>query len=308
MTATTATPTTARKRRQTAQQDAVDCRQPREIVAPRPFHPVHRLYDLQSENPLRPPDWRYQAALQLVDRGELSDGDDALRTPILRVLHQLRPSGFDEHPSEAQLELYDRALQIYLGPAEPQKAVLEAHLLAGRLAAEAGLALRLSPGVAEAYEYGFFDVRDRLGRQYIDSHVLGVVRPPEPRLGYVVRAFAHAGGPLVLDDLLHGVGIGEFALTPACAFLDPLLVDLTRRATIALLLLPGARNGLQIFLEIRVREQKLEAKLARLSAERGRKARIRYQRWILGRARRAFGRGVSRNPFLTTLFTYIKGP
>jgi hypothetical protein len=137
MTATPATPTTARKRRQTAQQDAVDCQQPREIVAPRPFHPVHRLYDLQSENPLRPPDWRYQAALQLVDRGELSDGDDALRTPILRLLHQLRPSAFDEHPSEAQLELYDRALRIYLGPAEPERAVLEAHLLAGRLAAEA---------------------------------------------------------------------------------------------------------------------------------------------------------------------------
>jgi hypothetical protein len=174
-------------------------------------------------------------------------------------------------------------------------------MLARRPPEIAGQQIGLSAQAARAYAAVFVDVADRLDDVgFMAQTLCGAFGRPEPRLGYVLRSCALAGGPIVLDDLLHAFGLSHLALRPPYQGDDAALHDLGRRATIALHLVPPKNAAAQFMIKLGLRYERLD----RLTNDPHRhevELRKLLRAQVSG-ARRLFGVAVRDNPFLAMLF------
>jgi hypothetical protein len=210
----------------------------------------------------------------------------------------------DDDAMSSPLEPYRDALDLYQGPDEPVRAVLDAHLLARRSISDVAKAMSLVPEVVRVYESVFFNVADRLNSpSYIAHHALRRHRPPQPTLGNVLREQAYSGGPLILDDLLWHFGLGRFALAPRHGHANPVLHDVSVRMMIASSLLPATLRITLAMTELGNRYERLQ----RLEGnpERHRKALLQFRRTQVKRLRRMFGAtAIRKHPFLEQLLAY----
>jgi hypothetical protein len=211
----------------------------------------------------------------------------------------------DDDAMSSPLEPYRDALDLYQGPDEPVRAVLDAHLLARRSINDVAKAMSRAPEMVRVYESVFYNVADRLSQpSYIAHHALRRHRPPQPTLGYVLREQAYSGGPLILDDLLWHFGLGRFALVPRHGHANPVLHDVSVRMMIASLLLPT--TTLRVTLAMTELGNRYE-RLQRLEGdpERHRKALLQFQRTQVKRLRRMFGAAaIRKHRFLAQMLAY----
>jgi hypothetical protein len=265
-----------------------------------------RLLGLRANSLLRPPDWRYRLALALLESGrEPSPDADQDLLALYRLVQWLRQPGAPAPPESEALEPYLVAMQIHHAADDLTRAILEAGILARRTPAVAAEAVGLPTAVGEAYAAAFFDVADRLHLSgYITANMHCLCLPPEPTLAAVLRVYAAAGGPLVLDDLLHTFGLGQFALTPHQPSDDPALDALHWRTGIAIRLLPNNLATSRFILKLHARLLRLEG--FRHDPVRHRQTELKLLHSVLKSARRLFGAAVRKNPFLTMLLALDK--
>ena len=164
--------------------------------------------DLTTENPFRPPDWRWQRASWRIAtgsrRGERLD-DESTRRAIL-CLRSFRREAQGRRPYRPDPELQ----QVWLLSRRHdwERAELEARIIANQPVEEISSAMGVPAGVISAFEAMFFDVRPRLAMGgWIALDVIGL-KPMEPlTLLDVVAAwklFGFTFGPLTIDALIAG--------------------------------------------------------------------------------------------------------
>jgi hypothetical protein len=241
----------------------------------------------------------------LLDTGRHPPRGDRDLAGIYHVLRHLREQRADM-PLPAWLAPYRCALDVYAGPDEPDRAVLEAGMLARRPPEIAGQPIGLSAEAAQAYAAAYYDVADRLCHVGFVAHILGgAFRHREPRLGYVLRAYACRGGSIVLDDLLHAFGLGGLALTPPYQGEDAELHNLGWRVAVAMHLLPPKQATARFLFDVDLRYRRLDQfRHDPHRYEFGRKKLLQAQ---LRGARRLFGAAARDNPFLRQLFSLSPG-
>jgi hypothetical protein len=210
-----------------------------------------------AANPLRPVDWRWRRATGLVDGGELlsPETDDGKVRDAARFVTAWR--GCEDEGDRARLAREVPALygahQLYLASGPFEKWEVEARLLTDEPYAQIGGKRSLDPQVVEAFHNVFFDVRDRL---HAEGYILHVVIGPKAHTGLtesdidvILKMFAYAGGPLVVDAL-----VGYYRGPPVaperpeelgCAELQELRTKLLLKALILSHTLPATVSGMR---------------------------------------------------------------
>jgi hypothetical protein len=167
-----------------------------------------RYYD--PADPFRPVDWRRRWATNLLDGDEpLSPADDHAVQEAAAFLRAWR--GCQDEPDRLRLALDMPALygahQLYLAADAFVKSEVEARMLTEESYAQIAEKCGRDPQVIEAYHETFFDVRDRL---HAEGYVLHQVIGPKAHAGLteadvdvILKLYAYAGGPLVLDALVR---------------------------------------------------------------------------------------------------------
>jgi hypothetical protein len=164
---------------------------------------------IASSNPLRPPDWRYRRALELLARHRPASlrSDDLATRRLLAHLRSCRRSAGSR--AQAACDRRDPAIadavELFTR-GDALRSVVEAWLLAAAPPAEIAERTCVSMAGIEAYHACFFDVGDRLARpDYIVGHVIltgasssAAARPIET----AIRLAAYLGGPRALAGLL----------------------------------------------------------------------------------------------------------
>jgi hypothetical protein len=176
-----------------------------------PSNPTELVND--PANPLRPVDWRWLRAVDLVERGEPASSpydDDGLRL-AMRFVRALRDCRDDAGRQRLALSMpaQFQAHAVYAASPSMAKSVLEARLLTDESFAQVAGKCETTAEVVAAYEQLFFCVRDRLcGGGYILGAVMGgnvLDGSAATDLGEVLKARAYAGGATVLDELLDAL-------------------------------------------------------------------------------------------------------
>jgi hypothetical protein len=170
------------------------------------------------DNPLRAPNWRWLRATQIDGGGPRAsravDGPDGF-TWIRRASRLKRRYELAGNQPEQLYRLvqYDRdmfwAHSMWLDERAPTRWVIEARILAGETYEQIATKLGTTPGVIEAYENVFFDVRGLLGnRDYVSAVIMAdaVTRGlSERQYDLLWKLFGYHGGPHVLDAVISKV-------------------------------------------------------------------------------------------------------
>jgi hypothetical protein len=118
-------------------------------------------------NQLRPVDWRFLAAQRLARVPTLRP-EQVPDLAILLAVAYLRAESEGHHaPAGSEMELLDRAFQIYRED-ELLRWEIEARVLAGQTDKDLGPRCNLHPGVVGLFTAFFFDVRDRLAAMFLN--------------------------------------------------------------------------------------------------------------------------------------------
>jgi hypothetical protein len=233
-----------------------------EIKPLEPTRPVAERDRCHPASPFRATDWRWRLAAYLLARGRRGRRRWRSDPWLARALRSQRAAraGARRRARDAEVQA---ALAFRCGGDPRLRLEVEARLLAGQSYGEVAGRCGLDPAVVEAYEKLFYDVVDqRQATDYVMAFAVdpdGTLRSGAPDAAALVRLFALFGGPLVLDVLLHVLGI-----RPAPPGEEP-PPETVRRARFALLtkrlVLGGSADplgGLRLF----VLSQELEAAAA----------------------------------------------
>jgi hypothetical protein len=225
-------------------------------------HPVAERDRCHPNSPFRAPAWRWRLAAYLLGRGRRGRRrwrSDPWLARALRFRRAAR-AGARRRAKDAEVQ----AALAFRDEGDPRlRLEVEARLLAGQGYDAVAGRCGLDPAVVVAYEKLFYDVVDqRHATDYLMAFAVdpgGTLRSGDPDTSALVRLFALFGGPLVLDVLLHVLGI-----RPAPPGEEP-SPETVRRARFALLtkklVLGGSADplgGLRLF----VLSQELEAAAA----------------------------------------------
>lgn len=167
------------------------------------------------DNPQRAPNWRWLRALQ-IDSGGLKasrnvDGSDGFKWIRRAVRLKRRYEQFLKNPTALySLSKFDRDLfwahNIWVEDKIPTRWAVEAHILAGETDEQIAEKLGTQPGIIEAYESVFFQVREKLSsREYVLNVVIkdAVTRGlSERHYDLLWKLFGYQGGPHVLDSMI----------------------------------------------------------------------------------------------------------
>ncbi len=170
---------------------------------------------LCPDSPTRPVSWRYQLASTII-RQRLDPGQVRADLQTRRVCRYLRCRWDDQSGRLPRvLASVAAAVHVQFQPDQARCAVLEARLLAGQAFGLIASLVQLPVPVVAAYESTLFNVTDRLGSDaYIRSQALDLDPSPSPDLNNVLRYVGYTGGPLVLDEVLHILGLSRYAASP----------------------------------------------------------------------------------------------
>lgn len=172
--------------------------------------------NFQRYNPMRPPDWRWQRALSLVENGHnfCRQHDDDLIGRAMMLLRSLEPHATPRRVRRLRREISDvvQAHEFFLQAGVPVS-IAQARILAGQESSQIGRRLSVSAAVIDCYQKLFFDVSERLqARSYIQLQAVGLPVSSDSREQRIAKAFrslAFNGGPVVYEmaeAVLFGVG------------------------------------------------------------------------------------------------------
>jgi hypothetical protein len=136
--------------------------------------------EFSAQDPLRPADWRYQAAADRVARGlplPRSRWDSLTILAAVRLLRRTATAaraGGRRRPA-GKLDALDIGLEIYLDRDRSLRYALEARVLADMPATKIAHLLGAPQLAIEIYESVFFDIRDRL--RHRDFVIMKVINP-----------------------------------------------------------------------------------------------------------------------------------
>lgn len=169
--------------------------------------------DCERSNPLRPLDWRWRRAVQLVETGaRLSTlrADDTIGSTVryLRKLNSLRTAKGKAWFEQKNCAVAD-ALAFARAPCV-QRAVLQAGILSREPAEVSGNRVGLSGPAVDVFEDLFFNVRDRLSARcwiLLAAVNQGDGQDDAERVRLrLLRMLAHRGGPFILELALSAFG------------------------------------------------------------------------------------------------------
>ena len=177
---------------------------------------------LTTENPLRPPDWRWQRAAWRVStgsrRGERRDDEWTRQAIRSQKGHRRRACGRKPYRPQSDVE---HAFDLSRKP-DWLRAELEARILADQPVGEISSEMGVPAGEISAFESMFFDVRPRLAMGGWIVHDCIGMEPgqPLPRQD-VKRAWKYFGflhGAITVDALVTGVERADLEMIglPAC--------------------------------------------------------------------------------------------
>ena len=175
--------------------------------------------EFQKHNPTRPPAWRSDRALELLDLGRRPSRvkeDDYVRKYYSFLLRERDVASRKEREDlfERNPALYD-AHRFHVHRDVELRGLLEAMIVASMKDGEIGKRLNCLPATVDWYEKLFFNVRDRL-----NAHVwiAKIIRGPRhvPRLdtdgsltaagrAAAIKRLAYLGGPLILDSVIRSL-------------------------------------------------------------------------------------------------------
>jgi hypothetical protein len=165
------------------------------------------LSHLRRDHPYRPPDWRWQRAVYLVDHDKpYADNGDVWLDEAVRFYSALRSTGQDTNPQTelaSQLPAMFAAYTLH-GETSLRRWEVEARLLTdASFTAIAGKG-DTSPEVIAAFHEVFFHVRDRLvASSYIVNRVIRVQLVLEDNdADRLLKLYGYFAGPHLLDALL----------------------------------------------------------------------------------------------------------
>lgn len=161
-----------------------------------------------SNDPMRPPAWRWHAAGSLLadhNRRAFEHEDGWVR--IAAEHRHGRDKQSAAVPTSDTFQVVAVARQLWEHPTLLwDRTLIEAHLLMGQTATEVADRLSLDPGVVDAYGSIFFDVHPRLGqRTYILHRAIGhhaLTGLPQTDLAIVLKLYAFMGGEHVLNTVV----------------------------------------------------------------------------------------------------------
>jgi hypothetical protein len=162
-------------------------------------------YEIAVYNPVRPVDWQWRAALQVVRDGEpLPDDcdDEAIRLAI-RYLRAIDDGGECQPPALApELDVVRRAHRLRT-TAGAQTWIVEARILARQKPNEIAPRVSLDADVVAMYESLFFSVKGRWFATIVMAKLAvgwtGTTPVDGCDLRTVLKWCGYCGGPLVLD-------------------------------------------------------------------------------------------------------------
>ena len=164
--------------------------------------------DCLPECPWRSLDWRWRLAGHVMDgrkRRQWQDEWLSRAAKFLRAEARVR-SRWSRRKVDTAIT---GALSIWRGGANTRLEI-EARLLTGEPFSQTATRCGIDQAIVEAYERLFYSVADVLdARAYVTAmaipHLRGSRRSPHPET--ILKSFALNGGPLVLDRVLHVMGI-----------------------------------------------------------------------------------------------------
>jgi len=150
-----------------------------------------------ARDPWWPPDWRWRLLTENPGAGEI------LQDRALQAAARWRARGC---AASANYRLAAARRVSLAGPDDPQRAELEARVLAGQSARVIGSRVMLAPKAVKAYRAIWFDLRTRLeNRTLIHQWIVQIDRLSEGRSlssGWLWRAAGYAAGSQVLEELV----------------------------------------------------------------------------------------------------------
>jgi hypothetical protein len=180
-----------------------------------------------AANPFRPVDWRWRRALSIIEgRGPIATRRRDTPAGFKWIHHAARFLREQQHASRNEYEmavLAEKRPELYWAHwlwanGRSQKSSVEAHLLARENNFEIGHRCGILPGVIEAYESLFFNVREKLSHP---NYVLHCVLGEAVHRGYssgdfdlVWKMYGFFLGPHVLSAIESGFSGANWASTP----------------------------------------------------------------------------------------------
>lgn len=176
---------------------------------------------LTRDHPLRPVDWRYQKARDLLlknGRPTWHGGEEPLGnlSRFLRKLARCR----DEHSRSRLMREFPRlwfAFEIYCDRESDLRAIVEARLLAGEPTDSIGAKIGFTGAVIETFAQCCFDVQTRLGHvDFMHSHVLnrnGNGNQGRSERELALKRIGYCAGAKTLDRVLRTPGRAECSAT-----------------------------------------------------------------------------------------------
>jgi hypothetical protein len=184
---------------------------------------IHMGAILFKKVPKRRPQWRADRVMVLADNPRLRP-----RSTDDHYIREYRRYRRLESPGRSDTDTTDKfftfikfrqtilAEQIYFGPYDELRLVLDARLLTQETFAEIANRLQIEEDLIDHYEALFFNVRGRLhDTDWIQEVILGQpeFRPPEIRgrigdgqRGFLYRLFGYYAGPNLLDVVIQQIG------------------------------------------------------------------------------------------------------
>ena len=214
------------------------------------------LLDCSRDNPQRPPNWRWERAMGIVDETQ-PDATRRYDGPIgfkwikraTKFRRAIRAAGTDELKRGVANRYPDLfwAHRAWENSANPLKVHLESYLLAREENWSVGFKCGMAPEQIEAYECVFFDVREKLNHQgYILHSVIGpALQQSLSDRDYSVlwKLYAYFHGPHVLDALVSKMVNPAWCGTPdtvSNAFQDDAIGTMKMKAALAAKTVPVA--------------------------------------------------------------------
>lgn len=187
--------------------------------------PLSTSAPLDAADPVRPPDWRWSLARQLLDSGRpvAPSRCDLLTTQLIEFLRRRRQCLSDRARRRLAAELPDIAGAVALREqTHPSiRAVIEARILARQTADEISALVGLPAGVIAAFERLCFDVRDRLeNADYIEQLLIHAARDAAADYRSALRLLGYRGGPEALNEVLPAASADGAGLQPTMAALE----------------------------------------------------------------------------------------
>lgn len=227
-----------------------------------------------KDNPLRAPNWRWLRAVQIDGGGpkpsQKRDGVDGYKW-IRRSVRLKRRNALNSNRPYASYDLAQLdpnlfwAHSMWANEKAPTRWAVEARILAGETDEEIAKKIGCEPGVIEAYESVFFNVREKIEHsEYVVNVVMAdaVARGlSERQYDLLWKMFGYQGGSYVLDAMISKFTMmrrPEKAEDVSAFFQESAINSMRHKAAVAALTVPINSHTQLLLLDAYVKYVEIE--------------------------------------------------